>query len=263
MSLAQRIKDHFDGLLGKTMLLIFGIIVTLFVIYALTWIRSGHTYDDLQVHHPQFHLETTGTDSTQKVFYVDEFRAGKMQIHPTLAHASSIDRLVHQLGLIRMRGFHHQNYYIFFYRMRYGLSIIQAFASLFALVLGLLITREGWSNANRMHLVTFFVFTAFAALLQLIPESLQLERNIETNVSQYERHKSLEQEVLTYLSTGLAVDEHPMDVPGYVIYIDKQMNKIQKISLTISDFPAEKIQERFSELEEQLKANQSAEKDEE
>ncbi|GEM_PF-5120888 len=252
MAFWNKFKEQFSGVLGQTLLLIFGIIMMLFIVYLLTWVRSGATYESLAVKEPQFHIDTVGVDTNQRLVFVDEFRAGSMQIHPELAKHPSIDRLIQQLGLVRMRAYHHQNYYVFFYRMRYGLSIIQAFASLFAVVLALLVTREGWSNASRFHLVAFFVFSSFAALLQLIPESLSLDSNITTNTTQYERHNTLEGEILTYLSTGLTKDEHEMDVPGFVVYTDSRIRSVQRISLTLNDFPAHRIQEKLTEIDQRL-----------
>lgn len=254
-------KQLSQGLLGQSLVLISGILLVLMVIYAITWTQSGITSNNLSQPAPQCYIDTVTTEGQLEYWFIDEQRPSKIQVHPALAKQTSVHRLLQQLIRIRIVRLEHYNYFRFFYRMRYSMSIVQAVVSLLAIVIGLVITKEGWGMAKPITLVTFFVFSATAALLQLLPETMHLHYNINANTTQYTRYQSLEDEALTYLSTHLSPDEDSLGINSFIVYLDYRMSDIHEVSLELGDFPVHKIQDKLGEIDKRLKEKDHAEEE--
>lgn len=255
MSIFKKIKDQlFQGLFGQAIVLIAGVVILLSAVYAITWMQSGATSNRLSARESNSHVDTLQTEQGVPTFwFVDEDRPSRVQIHSTLAGDERIHRLLQQVTRVRIVRFEHYNYFRFFYRMRYSISFVQALVSLLAVVVGLMITKEGWGSAKPLMLIAFFVFSTTAGLLQLLPETLHLSENISSNTEKFVEYQELEDEALTYLGTHLTQDEDSLDIGSFIVYMDHRISNIHHVALKLGDFPAQKIQEKLGEIDERLK----------
>jgi len=96
------------------------------------------------------------------------------------------------------------------YYRNYFTSIVMSLATGAIAVMALiLISKHGWDAANEYIITTFFVMTAFATYYSASPGVFQQDQNISANKALFIKFDALQDELLSYLTTGEAMKKEP------------------------------------------------------
>ena len=130
-----------------------------------------------------------------------------------------------------MRAERHKKSMLYFYYFNYALIVLQALFGLVATALGLMITKNGWSNAGRFSMLLFFITAGFVYTLNVLPESLRVEENISENKSYYLTHAAIRDHIYLFLTTGETVDGDTPNMVQFERYVRGQLTRYHTISI--------------------------------
>jgi hypothetical protein len=143
-------------------------------------------------------------------------------------------RLQEQFNRIRDREKTHLNIMIYFYERYYMAISISAIAGIIAAVALLFISKSGWSNANTYVVTVFLVTSSTSAYFGAFPTLFEQKKNIDNNKSIYKIHAGMEQQVLSYVSSGKDSDGKTKALDEYILKIDDMLAKNHQIAVELN-----------------------------
>ncbi len=133
-----------------------------------------------------------------------------LQFNDTLVHFSPEERLrlTSQLDEIRERIKLHLDVMNFYYTRYYMAIITSSLAAALAAVAIILISKGGWQQTSNYIISTFFVAAAASVFYGAFPGMFQQQQNITDNKILYLKYVALENELLSYVVTGEALNNN-------------------------------------------------------
>lgn len=230
--------------LGKLTVYGIGIVLAFVLLYMFLFQRADDRTDAIfKDVKPYFHIVTDTVTYSGKshVMLVDEINEGGAVILDTIAKDNGFERILGQFSQIRKDTRIHDNIVKMFYKMRYAFTILKAILALFATVMGLYISRNGWKNFEKAPLLVFLILGGLTTTLHILPESLNLNKNIVLNGDKYREYLTLENEVLSYVTTQRTTNGDTLSVNDFILYMDFKMNEAKEMTILIDDFPTKNI----------------------
>lgn len=144
------------------------------------------------------------------------------------------ERLQEQFNRIRDREKTHLYIMIYYYERYYMAVSISTMAGIIAAVALLFISRSGWSNANTYVVTVFLVMSSVTAFFGAFPTLFEQKKNIDNNKAIYKIHAGMEQQVLSYVSSGKDSDGNTKTLDAYILKIDDLLAKNHQIAIELN-----------------------------
>ena len=114
------------------------------------------------------------------------------------------------------------------------MSIIMASISgIVAAVSLLFISKSGWDDISSFVKMIFIIFTCSAIFYGAFPSIFKHKENIEQNKKLYIAYTNLENQILSYVSTGKNTDQISVTVSDFIIIVNKQLDELNSIPIEL------------------------------
>lgn len=144
-------------------------------------------------------------------------------------------RLQAQHCTIRMKADKHLEITNAFYTWHY-MAITQTL--LFGAIGGVAlftIAQCGWGNAGQYSKTVFLTASSISLFFGVFPKIYQQEQNIANNKQIHLNYRMLDNEILTYLSTGKNIQGKDVKPELFINYLDQKMNQLNDIAVGLDD----------------------------
>lgn len=172
-----------------------------------------------------------------ETYVIDEVMNYKIKVKKDIAKDIAFPRIVSYLKEVRRRHDKHDRTMIFFYEQYFLFNTMQAIMIMATTIIGLVVSKFGWEKINRDVLYLFFIIAGFMAFVQLVPQFMKVEDNINSNKKQVIIYANMEQSILSYLTTGENAKGVQIIPVRYVHLLDKEMNSHNSIAFDIEKIP--------------------------
>lgn len=142
-------------------------------------------------------------------------------------------RVLAQLALTKQREIMHRELAVHFLQNYYmAVFITMVMAGIAAIAL-LGITGRGWASAHPLVRTTFVTATALASFFGAFPTVFKQAENFEANLTAYRLHIALENEIMTYLVTGLKSDGKKATVEEFLVHVDGELARLHHLAIAM------------------------------
>lgn len=157
---------------------------------------------------------------------------GKNTIAPSLKPTDAQwNRVEAQFICLGKRASHHLSVMMFFYRVYFSTIMVGALTTLIAGVFLLIVSKQGWNQANEYILNILIVMTAQSIFYLSIPAMFEHKNNITNNQKMYIEHVNIYENYRTYLATNSDENGKSPNLSGYMHDVDSKLSKLSILSL--------------------------------
>jgi hypothetical protein len=175
----------------------------------------------------------------------------KPAVHANLVDGSaSHDRLLQQLAQIRGRLSFHREVTLFFYSRYYMALTAALIAGLLSGAMLATILRVGWQNAGSPVKITLLIAAGATAYFAAFPGLFRQQENISENAALYLAYSNLENDIHTYLATGMNAEGEPVTLPALVHHVNGRMAALNSIPIGFDATKLPVAREAFREVAE-------------
>jgi hypothetical protein len=156
-------------------------------------------------------------------------------------------RLLAQFALAKERERMHLQLAVHYLQNYYMAIVVSMAMGAIAAIALFAITSRGWAAAHPLVKTVFVAATALATFFASFPTVFKQPENFTANLASYRNHIALENEILTYLVSGLKADGKEATLPAFLVHVDGELARLHQLALAMD--PDAKPQYSFTPAE--------------